>query len=185
MKKWNEIPGWCNVEITDLYDLAIQNAKDGDIFVEVGSYLGRSTQYMLEKIENSGKKIQFDIVDKWDWTPTGFEADTFSEFSNNVNFSLIRNIYREDSFVAPKRYQNKEIDFLFLDTQHTYGHVMAETMIWLPKVKGIIAGHDYNHVGCKKAIDELFGNEVKVLSDHETVYDREDWISKSWYVELL
>lgn len=156
-KRWHEIPGWCSYEITHLYDEAVSNAKDGDIFVEAGCYLGRSTQYMIECIEKSKKNIIFDVIDNWeeDYLRDN-KGGTFYDFLKNVKTERIRNIIKGDSIESCSRYKKGEIKFLFLDTAHTYDHVKKEILSWSPKVNHTIAGHDYNHTGCKKAVDEMF-----------------------------
>jgi hypothetical protein len=155
-KRWYEIPGWCSSEVTHLYDEAVANAKDGDIFVEIGCYLGRSTQYMIERVEESGKNIFFDVIDTWEEDLGLSKNDSFSEFLKNVKKERIRNIIREDSLTACSRYKEKQIKFVFLDTTHTYYQVKKEILAWTPKVWHTISGHDYNHDGCKNAVDEIF-----------------------------
>jgi FkbM family methyltransferase len=54
-----------------------------------------------------------------------------------------------------------EVDFVYIDADHSYKGVWDDLCIWYPKVKigGIIGGHDYDHpafAGVKQAIDEFF-----------------------------
>ena len=60
---FNKIEGWFS--FGELYRDAVYNAKDGDVFVEVGSWKGRSAAFMAVEIINSKKKIDFYCVDSW------------------------------------------------------------------------------------------------------------------------
>jgi hypothetical protein len=173
-KRWYEIPGWCSSEVTHLYDEAVANAKDGDIFVEIGCYLGRSTQYMIERIEESGKKIFFDVIDDWEEDLGLGENKSFSEFLKNVETERIRNIIRKDSLTACSRYKEKQIKFLFLDTTHAYDHVKKEILSWKPKVNNTISGHDYNQEECKRAVDEIFKN-ISVRKINNGKFELSSW----------
>ena len=66
---------------------------------------------------------------------------------------------------------DKEIDFLFIDTLHTYEHTTRELDSWTESVRngGIIAMHDTNGVsgafpGCRAALDEFLGTHREEYS---------------------
>jgi predicted O-methyltransferase YrrM len=54
-------------------------------------------------------------------------------------------------------FKDRSIDFLFLDTEHSYEHVKEEILAWYPKIKtgGIIAGHDFDFKGVHRAVKSL------------------------------
>lgn len=58
-----------------LYRDAVEKFPDGSHFVEVGSFLGKSTAFMSVEIYNSGKKIKFDAIDHWDATLLPLKGD--------------------------------------------------------------------------------------------------------------
>ena len=64
---WQTVPGWFHAE--DLYCRMVEEAKDGGLFVEVGSWKGRSASFMGVEIANSGKQIDFWCVDTWAGSP--------------------------------------------------------------------------------------------------------------------
>jgi len=50
MKRWQDIPGWFNFE--RVYDLAPVFLRNNKLkFLEIGSFLGKSTMYMYEKLK--------------------------------------------------------------------------------------------------------------------------------------
>lgn len=166
---WYDIPGWCDNEITEIYDKAVELASDGSIFVELGAFKGRSSAYLIDKISQSRKNITLLIVDKWAWDfdfATHQEiqnADTYKEFMNFVGQERLAlpniKVFRYDSIDTAKFFNERDVDFIFFDTHHEYEHVIAELKAWLPKIKpdSLVAGHDFGHPGVKRAVIEVFG----------------------------
>lgn len=163
-------------DFKSVYDLAFNElARDGAIFVEVGAFLGESTFYMAEKIKKSGKKVKFYVIDVWDadFLTSAEERDLiqgkyfFTTFIENL-LPLMEFIYpiRLPSLVAANIFGNGVIDFVFIDASHQYEDVKSDIEAWMPKVrnqeKGIIAGHDIDFIGVRKAVSEIFGNSFQV-----------------------
>ena len=61
MNKNKEIFGWFNFD--DIYTDAINNAKNGSNFLEIGCFFGKSTEFLCRKIKESGKDINVYVVD--------------------------------------------------------------------------------------------------------------------------
>lgn len=60
------------------------------------------------------------------------------------------------------------VDIIYIDGCHTYDSVKQDIKIWLPKVKAVIAGHDYwpkKFDGVIKAVNEMLGKPDKVFPD--------------------
>ena len=171
---FNEIPGW--FAYPDLYDEMVANAKDGDAFVEVGSWFGKSTNYLSTKIKESGKNINFTAVDTFKGTDDedlhqnivgAFNGDILYEFIDNTvmsgNYGDI-NIIKDTSHNAANLFANNSIDYIMIDAGHTYEDVNDDINYWYHKVKpgGIISGDDYGgsfFPGVTKAADEYFYNQ--------------------------
>lgn len=87
----------------------------------------------------------------------------------------ILRMYSKD---ASKLFEDKSLDYVFIDGEHSYEAVKEDIMCWLPKAKegGWIGGHDYANVGrfagVSRAVDEAFGKRVK-----------ED-VDLTWFVEV-
>jgi len=73
-----------------------------------------------------------------------------------------------------------EVDFVYIDADHSYNGVWEDLCNWFPKVLvgGVIGGHDYAHPSCpgvKQAIDEFFRRvEWEIHEEGEGVW----WVEK-------
>lgn len=129
---------WFDYE--DFYAEMVRLRSSGSLFVELGAWKGKSTCFMAVEIINSGKDIRFDTIDDWS------QGGTRDEFSNNIK--LIRkniNVINGITWEVAKNYEDKSIDFCFIDASHDYESKVKDIKAYLPKMKkgGILAGHDY------------------------------------------
>jgi predicted O-methyltransferase YrrM len=53
---YEDVPGWIN-DAEFIYPQMVEQAQDGDHFVEIGTFLGQSTTYMAQLVKDSKKKI--------------------------------------------------------------------------------------------------------------------------------
>lgn len=167
---YEDIPGWFDFE--DVYHQAVSNASDGAVFVEIGSWFGKSAAFMATKIAESGKRIDFHCVDHWKGNPETPQlvaamsiCNGRAEFEANMEacgvLDLIT-IHQQDSVKAAENFDNHSVDFCFIDGGHTYEQVKADIAAWLPKMKtgGTIAGHDFDEAEVYRAVKEAFGELV-------------------------
>lgn len=197
MRYYQHVCGW--FDFPDVYIEAINKAKDGDILVEIGSFLGKSACFMAEEILKSNKKLQFNCIDVWEMTKNDeFKEDhvmpwgekileymdrcgkdaLYWQFQSNIKFApgghIIKPI-REYSWEAAKYFQDKSCHFIFIDAGHSYEAVSKDLEAWYPKIKpnGIFAGHDIIGEDVQKALKE-FCNKY----DIKQVYQR----NASWLI---
>ena len=172
--EFSEIPGWFAYK--DLYDEMVESAKDGDVFVEVGAWLGKSTNHLATKIKESKKNIKFTTVDTWKGTDDedihqtivgNFNGDIYNEFLDNTrlseNLDIIETI-KDTSRSAGNQFQNNSIDFIMLDAGHSYDALKDDLAVWYNKVKagGYITGDDYGVFdGVTRAANEFFYGQFK------------------------
>jgi len=172
MPEFNEIPGWFVYK--PLYDKMVETAPFNSTFVEVGTWFGKSTNYLAGKIKESKKNIQFTTIDTFKGTPTeelhlnivdAFNGDILYEFIDNTiisnNYGTF-DIIKDESKNAATQFPNESIDYLMIDGGHSYNEVMDDIRLWYNKVKpgGIISGDDYNiFEGVNRAADEYFYNQ--------------------------
>ena len=174
---YHKLPGdehWFDYEL--VYASMVRHFRDGAHFVEVGSYKGRSSVYMAVEIINSGKDIKFDCVDHFKGSEEHYKQDgkyetlelkqdpdyLFKEFSRNIEPVKDRiKVHKMSSVDAAKLYQDRSLDFVFLDGGHTEADLLADIKAWRPKLKpgGILAGHDYSatdYPDVQRVIDTVF-----------------------------
>ena len=65
IKTWEDVPGWIN-DAKWIFKEVVDNCKDGDKVVEIGTYFGQSACYMGQLIRDSGKDIKFDTFDTFE-----------------------------------------------------------------------------------------------------------------------
>lgn len=193
---WRDIPGWFDFQA--LYDLAVTEAMPGDVLVELGCWLGRSTVYMGEAIKRSGKPLRFYAVD-WGLgsadtaKDTDMHRDVLASHGGVLTGALVANLVACDvqDFVTPvvcrstrasELFANNSVRFVFIDAGHSYEQVQADIMCWWPKIMrgGILAGHDYEATwpDVCRAVDGYFGSTFGVPSKHLSVIPCEN----SWSI---
>jgi predicted O-methyltransferase YrrM len=152
--------------------------KNYNILVEVGVWKGHSISYLAKEFKNNNKTPKIYAVDLWEETykwsdniklrsqvPYLYDIYTENKKQNGVNDMIID--LKGLSWEMANNFKDGEVDFVFIDADHTYESVVKDINAWLPKIKkgGMISGHDYNNpCGVKKAVVEL-------IKDHKLTND--------------
>ncbi len=140
-------------------------ALQGGIFVEVGSWKGRSTSF-IGPICNANK-TRLVCVDHFrgshDMLASRYHAalaveDIEQTFRANMRALAIEvELLAEPSAVAARRFLGGSVDRVFLDGGHDSASVTEDLALWGERVQsaGIIAGHDYDskHPALCAAVD--------------------------------
>lgn len=151
---YENVPGWFSYEY--LYKEMVELAEDGDVFVEIGSFKGRSTSFMGTEIINSGKDIKFYAVDTWMGSqehqagaecedPSVVAGTLFDEFLNNTKpVAQVVAPVRMPSVGAANTFADGSISFIMIDGDHTYEGVKADVHAYWSKMKpgGFMTGDD-------------------------------------------
>lgn len=150
---YETITGWFSYEY--VYKDVVEQADEDSLFVEIGSFKGRSSAFMAVEIANSGKNIKFECIDPM--TLIGHYADSAMEKPEEFNgysaeefherMKLVKDYYilrQMTSDEAVKLYEDGSIDFLMIDGDHSYEGVKKDLQNYLPKIRsgGLIAGDD-------------------------------------------
>jgi hypothetical protein len=172
---YDNIPGWAAFK--GLYRAVVKDAPSNRecLFVEVGSWLGKSAAFMAVEIVNSGKPISFACVDPWldggpDLRDTKYfkslQKPVYETFQSNIKpvAHLVRT-YRMTSVEAAAQFADGSIDFLMLDGDHNYPAVLEDIRAWLPKMRpgGLMAGDDYRWPGVERSVREVFGDKPVIV----------------------
>ena len=169
------------MDYQSLYSEMVNHFTDNSHFVEIGSWKGRSASYMAVEIFNSRKNIKFDCVDTWCGSVEHLDPNSFYFHQELITdkdwlyYQFLQNTrpvcdtitpIRMTSLDAVSLYENRSLDFIFIDASHEYEDVKKDIIAWYPKLKlgGIIAGHDYtSYDGVKQAVDEILINKNLIV----------------------
>lgn len=178
------VPGWAAFK--NLYVQAVRDASNvaPSVFVEIGSWLGRSAAFMGVEILNSKKPIHLYCVDPWVDGGPDLRDTKFYRDLNGVPPKVVfeRNVVpvaskltaiQATSQEAVHKFANASIDFLMIDGDHSYEAVKADIASYLPKMKpgAVMSGDDYLWPGVKQAVDEAFkGRAVVTITKKHADY---------------
>ena len=135
---------------------------------EVGVHCGKNA-YRIYKV---CKPSHLYLIDPWDKTIEDsnhtqnvvLEEQQMNEETARMYFGDKKNvsIQKKFSVEASESFEDEELDFVYIDADHSYEAVLADLRCWSKKVKkyGFLGGHDYDNRGgwIQKAL-ELFLKE--------------------------
>jgi predicted O-methyltransferase YrrM len=134
--------------------------------VEIGALFGFSTQAILE----GAPKSKVIVVDNFAWNPIGLTSLRHEiMLKNNLNYFIRKNrveIYKglsSDNKLFEMTHNN--VSMVFIDADHSYEGVLCDIKYAKSINAKIICGDDYSFIGVKKAVDQNFGNTVKLIGD--------------------
>lgn len=170
MRTWRDIPGWCGDDVARLYRRQVEQAHCGARFVEIGTWVGRSTCLMGELIRDSGKPIIFHAVDHFAGSPElkdqlqriqSAGSSVYLELLANLTDCGVRDVVRvhaADSVDYSQSFPDHTLDFVFIDGDHSTERVHTELAAWLPKIRpgGTVAGHDWTLPSVRAAVLPFF-----------------------------
>jgi predicted O-methyltransferase YrrM len=166
---YNTIYGY--FDFSDIYTHALNTFPNGR-FIEIGSWLGKSTCFMAEVIKENNLPVKFYTVDTFlgEINATDQQeivqkegGNIYNRFLHNMKDGGVLDYVTAlmmTSEEASKLFDDESFDFIFIDAEHLYENVKQDLNNWYPKLKkgGIFAGHDYRE-GVQKAVDEFFENK--------------------------
>jgi hypothetical protein len=173
--KWQDIPGWFQWRTGQ--EEAARQFDAGSLFIEVGTYLGRSLCSLAEVVVASGKDIRIVGVDYCRGSgPEGprqhdYHGDAVARGGGTFAGELHGNIMAcghgdrigllvADSRYAARLFSDRSVDWVHLDGRHDYESVSADIRAWQPKMRagGWLSGDDYDEErwpGVVRAVREL------------------------------
>lgn len=156
----------------NFYKQIVDEAKDDDLFVEIGSFLGQSTAALGFFVKHSDKRINIHAVDLFELSEFSDEphfkviedhgGDFLAAFKSNIKEAGVDEyikVVKMSSIQASKLYLDRSVSFLMIDASHKYEDVVDDIRAWYPKLKmgGIISGDDYDWPEVKKAVEDTLG----------------------------
>jgi len=136
----------------------------GGIYVELGTYRGKSTLCTAGGMQESGVDGHIITIDAFDLAPVGRAAKYCRPEYDNVRAEF--NARGVGSYITvvkgftaseAKEYRGDPITFMFIDADHSYLGVKGDFDAWnhLVKPGGEIAFHDTQEDGVSHALDEI------------------------------
>lgn len=175
MKTYTDIFGWFPTENANALDSIIEKYNIKTI-TEIGSFLGRSTVFF------ASKGLTINAIDPFiEWKEGSENGDAIREGGKDFYDKFLENIQGYEDKITIYRNTSEEAsklvgkaDLIFIDGAHDYDSVKNDILLWKGKANKIICGDDYEGYwhGVNKAVDEIFGDKVKVIN------------KRVWYVEL-
>ena len=158
---WRDIPGW--FQWRSGQEEAADHFADGDRFVEVGCYLGRSICSLAEVVRDRGLEVAILGVDTARGSgpegrrDTNAHAPAVRRGGGTLAGLLHRNVIAcgfadavqlliSDSVCAAAMFADESLSWVHLDARHDYDSVRADIAAWRPKVRvgGWLSGDDYD-----------------------------------------
>ncbi len=187
-----EIPGWFSYKT--LYDEFIEKSPNNSVFVEVGTWFGKSTTYLANKIKLANKKVKLITVDTFKGTDNDkYQLDIVDSFGGDIFYEFIENsvatktfddiqIIKDSSENASRLFENASIDFLMLDAGESYNDVKNNIQCWFNKIKPgcYIAGDDYGisiFPGVTQVVNEYFYSQIQI--------DNWSWVRKKPRIQVI
>ena len=147
---YQAVPGFMNHRNTVLFDHVIKHFPQNGVWVELGSWLGRSAAYCVVELERSNRLGPFYCIDTWQG---GVEHTGWSELAT-LRADFERNLLPirdrvtpivAESWTAAEQFRDESVDFCYVDAGHTLECVRRDIEAWWPKIKpgAYMAGDDY------------------------------------------
>lgn len=146
--------------------MVLERFPAGGTWVELGSWTGRSAAYCVVELMNREKLGEFYCVDKWQGEADiaydeAVVKDMKKIFQQNVkpvlpNITMLTML----SWNAAKKFEDKSVDFCYVDAGHSYEAVTKDLKAWWPKIRpgADFAGDDYTkgYPGLQQAVWDFF-----------------------------
>jgi predicted O-methyltransferase YrrM len=165
------IPGWFNYH--ESYDMIVDQIDSNGKIVEIGSFLGRSTQYLATSLFNADKTdVTIYCIDTFkgssEHANLKLPSDFYTMFRDNLKFFIGRDMVvpiqgRSDDQEVLNKFKDQEIDYIMVDGAHEYDAVLDDIENWWPKLKpdGVMFGDDFK----LKSVEEAIRNMMPKLKN--------------------
>ena len=154
-KKWISAPGLCDL-VTHLFQ-----QQETIVGLEIGVASGWTMNHFLQNLPN----LQLTGIDPYIGYMDGnikiaqemLDAQYLAAQDNISDFAPRGKILRGYSQDFVNSFEDKSLDYIFIDGDHSYEGALRDCELFFPKIKngGIFAGHDWSFDGVQKAVNEF------------------------------
>ena len=143
--------------------VALANEHGWTRGAELGVYKGRTFCFVLQQCPN----LTLYGVDLWDAQPDNEGPENYVDRDHKTAENRTRNnakqfgdraiIIKDWTLEAAKQVEDRSLDFVFIDGDHSMLGVATDILVWQPKVKeeGWIIGHDINWPTVRAVVNKL------------------------------
>lgn len=181
------------------YDRIAKELPSGCNIAEIGVADGHSALYLAERLHHHNKTFKLYMVDSMDY---GQYEQMKTIYTNIIKSGLgeFIEVIPYESLEAVKKFNDGYLDFIYIDSSHTYEGTKEEIPAWYAKLKDgcILSGHDWNAKEVKQAVEEIvpktflrtdipnrdFDVEQVLHSEETTKGWGVWWFRKEWYLKL-
>lgn len=155
--------------------MKLLDGVEGGIAVELGVWRGDFAQTMLA--ENPDELY---LIDPWIKQSKEVYNDILNlpNDQNEANYQFVKDRFKRDNNVFLMRKFSheavrdiKDIDYIYIDANHSYDSVLSDLFMWYPVVNKVIAGHDYPWPSVRAALDTF----TKITGLKYYPVERESW----------
>jgi len=142
-----------------LYDFIKHHDTKDKVIVEIGCYLGISTELFAMFCKEITSIDLWGMDESYDGGENPKEFWPIVERLANERLSKYSNakLVKNSGFLASQTFESESIDLLYLDGNHSFESVVNDAKLWHEKIKvgGVLSGHDYNISTVQKAVNYI------------------------------
>lgn len=166
-REWRpEVNGWSG-DIVVFYSALARALPAPALVVEVGVYHGRSLLFLAERLRanraRDPRMTRLFGIDPSEWDPRDYPTLLRNLAAAPPEELYVVHALRTTSTRAARMFDDRSLDMVFIDAEHTESSVLEDLDAWRPKVKpeGVLSGHDFGGAdpGVEKAVRRHFSNE--------------------------
>ena len=166
----------------------VKYCEDGDDIVEIGCFAGRSTRFLCDALELSGKhEVKVHIIDTFEGSGrehANVNLNTmYDDFMRNLHDHIeaervIINVNKSDNQNILDSFDDNSVFGVIVDGAHTYEAVKEDIINWWPKVKdgGIMVGDDVSLESVRQAAFDGF--KYHGINEYNICKGVEGWFSQ-------
>lgn len=151
--------------------------RENTKMIEIGSYSGESTLLFASSlafdniycIDPFDGEEEMNLISgkNWEQVKEEFKFNTKYYKGNGSELGETKiSLIQDYSYNVADQFEDKSIDFIYIDGSHKVEDIRKDIDLYLPKLKNdsFFAGHDYNWPGVKELLDE-YSDEVMNFMD--------------------
>jgi len=135
--------------------------RPGLIGAEIGVYEGKNARYYLKELDIKRMFLIDPYMEYENYVPTTLGLKANLERAEKVAHAALGEYAHKIVWIKKKATKAEEaitdgsLDFVYIDGNHSFKSVTEDIMLYYPKLKkgGLLAGHDYDYLDVKNAVD--------------------------------